>query len=274
VVIAASHQKEVQTVKTSAIVIPEVHEITLIGTEDSDMNTYFFSLRHPEIQVVKWSAGSPVTAGSFFLKLRIVDHANSYVAGSIVYKEMKTPCINFDATADDVKRAMGADAVLNGLGTNSVRVTRSGNRSFSSNYGYSSKSTLLGTMFGEMYLKCSLPGGPTSASSAKISNTLTSSLPIVSEAQVTQSLETSGNGLTFTTTYGNDDGNVPLLVCNQSPSLTSLVACDTSTVMDGNEIRGSFYLDSSDPIPYNASPSEMETAINGVSGIGHVKVTR
>ena len=539
VVIAASHQKEVQAVKTSAIVIPEMQEISLVGTEDSDTNTYFFSLRHPEIQVVKWSAGSPVTAGSFPLKLRFVDHTNSYVAGSIVYKEMKTPCINFDATADDVKRAMGADAVLNGLGTNSVRVTRSGNRSFSSNYGYSyeihfvgndvrgnvlemmSDLTLTGvdsigghscdafvsptndasleiwtendsqalgtdtprvevivdanvaivdgeyqislTHFGEqlttecipwdgtaervesalekldnvdsvrvertgdgilssggarifidspsfqfiggssfvastsddlsgvlfegdhikfssqtdastfykiislidgdiildkpfvgdtsissyvtryfgfryiiyfdgnaMHLggndpsgfmplqganfivaepsSCkplqayqnnvlmdvseisggiaharasfkydgghSLPGGPTSASSAKISNTLTSSLPIVSEAQVTQSLETSGNGLTFTTTYSNDDGNVPLLVCNQSPSLTSLVACDTSTVVDGNEIRGSFYLDSSDPIPYNASPSEMETAISGVSGIGHVKVTR
>ena len=41
-----------------------------------------------------------------------------------------------------------------------------------------------------------LPGAPISASSLKISDTLTSSLPMrVSEAQVTQSLETSDNGL-------------------------------------------------------------------------------
>ena len=97
-----------------------------------------------------------------------------------------------------------------------------------------------------------------------MSNTLTSSLPMTvsEEKQVTQSLEMSGNGLTLTITYGNDDDNVPLLVCNQSPPLTSIVSCDTGTVMDGNEIQGSFYLDLSDPtIPYNASPSEMETAL-------------
>ena len=102
----------------------------------SNMNTYFFSLRHPEIQVVKRSSGSPVTAGSFFLKLRYVDRINSDTSGSVIYKEMKTPCINFDTTADDVKRAIETDAVLNGLDENSVRVLRSGNRSFSSDHGY------------------------------------------------------------------------------------------------------------------------------------------
>ncbi|KAL7542723.1 hypothetical protein ACHAXR_012023, partial [Thalassiosira sp. AJA248-18] len=538
--LTASRQKEVQRVQTSAIAIPEVQEITLEGTEDSDMNSYSFSLRHPEVQVVKWSAGSPVTAGSFFLKLRYADRINSDISGSIVYKEMKTPCINFDAPAGDVKRAMETDAVLNGLGADSVHVTRSGNRSFSSDHGYSYKihfvgsdvrgnvleltsefaltgmdstdgnsctafvsstndasleiwtendSQALGTdtpraevvvdantaivdgefqlsvthfgqqlttecipwdgtadqvklalenldivdsvrveksgegvladngaqlqiedypfhhtgggsflasasdglshvlfegdiiklsaqadpsifykivslsgggmvldkpfagdtsipsyatrYFGYRYIiyfdgnamhtdgtdssgfmplqgsnfivtepnSCkpmqayhnnvlkdvseipdaianvrslskydgehTLPGAPTSASSVKISKTLTSSLPMsLSEAQVTQSLETSDNGLTFTITYGNDDGDVPLFVCNQSPSLTSLVACQTSTVMDGNEIRGSFYLESSDPIPYNASPSEMEVALGGVSGVERVEVSR
>ena len=42
VVLAASHRNEVQTITTSAIPIPEVQEITLEGTEDSDMNSYFF----------------------------------------------------------------------------------------------------------------------------------------------------------------------------------------------------------------------------------------
>ena len=44
--------------------------------------------------------------------------------------------------------------------------------------------------------------------------------------------------------------------------------------MDGNEIRGSFYLDSSDPVPYNASPLEVEAALSGVSGIGRVEVAK
>ena len=544
VVIAATHQKEVQAVQTSAMAIPEVQEITLEGTDDSDMSTYFFSLRQPEIQVVKWSSGSPVTEGSFYLQLRYVDRVNSNLSGTIIYKEMKTPCINFDATADDVKRAMELDAVLNGLGVDSVSVTRSGNRSFSSDYGYSFKITFVGgdvrgnllqltsdtaltgvdssggntctafvsptndasldiwtendqtalgtdtpraeiivdanmpivdgefqlsvthygqqlttecipwdgtagqvktalenlanvdsvrvvrtgngvlsddgahikiddysfshigsnsflaspsdglsdilfegdiiklsgqtdpsgtfykivslagdgTMildkpftgdtsiashvvtryFGYRYViyfdgnamhtdgtdssgfmplqgsnfivsdpstckpfqayhnnvlmdmasipesignvravskydgEHTLPGAPTSASSATISQALTSSLPtsVVSEAQVTQSIETDENDITFTITYGNDDGNVPLFICNHSPSLTSLAGCETSTVMDGNELRGNFYLGSSDPIPYNASPSEMELALSGVSGIGQVEVSR
>jgi len=539
IVIAASHQNEVQVVETSAMIIPEVQEITLVGTDDSVMSAYFFSLRQPEVQVVKWSSGSPVTEGSFFLKLRYVDHVASHASGSIEYKELKTPCINYDATADDVMGAMSTNALFDGLSVNSVTITRSGNRSFSSDYGYSyqihfvggdvrgnvleltSDLTLNGldsdggssctsfvsptndasldiwtendralgtdtprvevivdanmavvsgefklsvTHFGQQHTtECipwnaspeqmksalelldnvdsvyversgdgylsssgthilvnslsfyftggssfvassnddlssalfvgdiiklsgqtdadafykiislideimvvdkpfvgapliahlatryfgfrhiiyfdgqamhlgeddslgfmpledsnfivaapdgceplqayynnvltdvsdipggiastrarfkyngghSLPGEPSSESSVRISKSLTSALPMsISEAQVTQSLETSGNGLTFTITYGNNDGDVHLLVCNQSPALTSLVSCNTSTVMDGNEIRGSFYLDSSDPIPYNASPLEMKAALSGVSGIGRVEVTR
>jgi hypothetical protein len=134
--IAASLRKEVQSVQTLATAIPEVQEITIEGTQTSDVDNYFFSLRNPEVQVVKWTAGSPVTDGSFFLILRYVDRINSFSSGSIVCKEMRTPCIAFDATADDVKRAMETNALENGLDVDSVKVTRSGNRSFSSGYGY------------------------------------------------------------------------------------------------------------------------------------------
>jgi len=462
IVIAATHQDEVQTVITSAIAIPEVQEITLKGAADSDMSTYFFSVRQPEVQVVKWTSSSTVTAGSFFLKLSHVDRANSNLSGSIVYKEMQTPCISFDATADELKTSVETDALMNGLGVDSLKVTRSGN----GNYGYSyeiqfvggnvrgnmqeltsditlsgldssggntctafesptndatleiwtdNESDALGTdtpraevvvdanidiIDGEFQLSVThfgkqqttsciswnstaeevqsaleslvnvdsvrvdktgdgslgsddddnlhisyviyfdgnamhtdgyessgfmplqgsnfivtnpsscqplqayhnnvrydvtditdafasvsvvskydgehtLPGEPTSSSSVQISNALTSSLPMsIAEAQVTQSIETDDNSLVFTITYGDEDGDVPLLVCNQSPSLTSLVGCETNTVMDGNELRGDFYLNSSDRIPWNASPSEMASALGSVSGIGQVKVSR
>jgi hypothetical protein len=454
VILAASHQNEVQTITTSAVPIPEVQEISLEGTEDSDMNSYLFSLRIPEIQVVKWSAGSPVTSGSFFLKLRHIDMTNSNLSGSLVYKEMKSACIPFDATAEEVKHAIEIDALSNPLGLNSVRVVRSGSRSFSSDFGFaykihfvgsnvrgnmlelSSDLTLSGldsmdgtscdafvsstndasleiwtenesfalgtdtpraelvidsnipivegefqvsvTHFGQqMSTPCiswnvgpvdlelvletllnidsvrvdisagdgfdvyfdgnamhttgaldatgfmplqgtnfdvvepnscnppkayhnhalklvseipggiatvrvvskydgghTLPGAPSGESSMVIRNALLASLPMsIREAQVAESLETSTNGLTFTVTYGNVDGNVPLLACNQ-PQTTSLVSCQTSTVMDANEIRGYFYLESSDAIPHDASPSEMESAISKVPGLGRVDVTR
>jgi len=455
VVLAASHQNEVQTITTSAISIPEVQEISLEGTENSDMNSYLFSLRHPEIQVVKWSVGSPVTSGSFFLKLLYADIENSNLSGSLVYKEMKSNCIPFDATVEEVKQAIEIDALSNPLGLNSVRVLRSGNRSFSSDYGFeykiyfegsnvrgnmlemSSDLTLSGsdsmggtsceafasstndasleiwtenesfalgtdtprveleidsnvqivegefqlsvTHLGqEMSTPCiswdvgpvelelaletlanidsvrvdtrsdesgfvvyfdgnamhttgasdamgfmplqgtnfyvvepnscnppkayhnhalkqvseipeaiatvrvvskydgehTLPGAPSSESSTAIRNAILATLPMsIQEAQVAESLETSMNGLTFTITYGNEDGNLPLLVCNQ-PQTTSLVSCQTSTVMDANEIQGNFYLESSDAIPHDASPSELESAISKIPGVGRVDVTR
>ena len=539
VILAASHRNEVQTITTSAIPIPEVQEITLEGTEDSDMNSYFFSLRHPEIQVVKLSAGSPVTSGSFFLKLRYVDIMQSNLLGSLVYKEMKSSCIPYNASAEEVKRAIEIDALADPLGSNSVRVVRSGSRTYSSDYGYvykisfegsnvrgnmpeissddfeltgldsiggtscdpfvtstndasleiwtENESFALGTdtpraeliidanipivegeyqlsvthfgqqvmtpcipwnagpselelalksltnidsvrvdstgtgilsdngaqinlkdypfevagpnsfsafedisgilfqgdivrfsnqmdstafyevisasgntfvidrsfegldndvttyqvtrYFGKRHIvyfdgnamhttgadaigfvplqggnfnvvepnscnppksyhnnvlkqvseipggkagvrviskydgKHTLPGALSTESSTVIRDTLLAALPMrIGEAQVTQSLETSSNGLTFTITYGNDDGNIPLLVCNQS--LASMVSCHTGTVMDANEIRGNFYLESSDPIPYDATPSEMESAISSISGVGSVDVTR
>ena len=531
VTIAASHRKEVQAVTTSAVPLSEVQEITIEGTESSDADTYLFSLRHPEIQIVKWSSGSPVTAGSFFLKLLYADKANSIISGSVTYKEMKTPCMNFDATADDVKHAMETDAI-NALGENSVQVTRSGNRSFSSDYGYSyeirfvgsnvrgnvpeltsdlaltgmdssggnsciafvsstndsslevrteNESRALGTdtpraeiivdtnmaiVDGEFQLSVThfgrqlttgcipwdgtaeqvkfalesldivdsvrvdrtgdgvlsdngghflvddysfqhttgssflasssdglsdvlfagdivklstqadssvfyevvslssgtmvldkpfdgdtsmssyvtryfsykfdvyfdgtamhtdggqpgfmplqgsnfvvtepngckplqayhnnvlkdmieipdsianvravskydgehtLIGTPTGASSQIISNALTLSLPMsITEARVASSLEIGENGLTFSLSFGQNDGNIPLFVCNHSPA--SLFSCGTSTVMDGNELGGSFYLFagslwSTGPIAFNASPSDVESALSGV----------
>ena len=538
--LAASHQNEVQAVHTSALPISEVQEVSLVGTADSDMNSYLFSLRHPEIQIVKWSSRSPVSFGSFFLKLLYVDRDASEISGSIIYKELQSSCIPFDASGDEVRTAIETGAIMNGLSPNSVQVIRSGNRSYSSDYGYtyeirfvggnvrgnmqeltsdwaltgmdaaggstcdafvsstndasieiwtkndslalgtdtsraeivldtnaeifdgefqisvtflgrklitecipwnadasqienalenlnnidsvrvdrtgdgslsrsgghtevhgysfdqiddvtfvatpsegllsvlhegdmvqfsnqddfftfyeivslfdnrividkafassSPKSSHVTRFFGyrhviyfdgnAMHLNqygatgfqpqsdieilhataggCqpirayhrnvlmqiddisgalahirvisaydggeNLPGAVTASSSKQISSALTSSLPMtISRARVTQSLATANNGVTFTITYGNEDGDVPLVVCNFLPITSTLAACEGHVVIDGNTIGGSFYLGSSDPIPHDASESEMEKAINGIHGIQGVEVTR
>ena len=96
----------------------------------------------------------------------------------------------------------------------------------------------------------SLPGEPKSESSVRILKILTSALPMsISEAQVPQSLEMLSDGLTFTITYGNNDGDVPLLVCRQVSTRSDILGVHASAVMDKNEIRSNFYLDLSVPIP-------------------------
>uniref|UniRef100_A0A7S4I964 Fibronectin type-III domain-containing protein n=1 Tax=Odontella aurita TaxID=265563 RepID=A0A7S4I964_9STRA len=138
IAIRATHTSEVQTVTTRAIALPEVQEIVIDGTSGTPISAGFFSLRYPEVQVVAWSAGSPVTSGSFFLKLNYFDAAASVAlgTGTIVTKQLKTPCISFDASAEDVRYAMEAGAIQNGFDPGAVTVTRSGDRSFSSGYGY------------------------------------------------------------------------------------------------------------------------------------------
>lgn len=116
-----------------------------------------------------------------------------------------------------------------------------------------------------------LPGAPLASSSIKIANSLPSSLPM----KIAQSLVTSENGLTITVTYGNDDGDMPLIICNQPPPMTTLsMTCYTITVTDGNEIRGSFYLESSAPISHDASPLEMGIALGNIPEVGQVEVSR
>ena len=104
---------------------------------------------------------------------------------------------------------------------------------------------------------------------------LIASLPMtITEALVAPSLESSNNGVTFTITYGSDDGNVPLFVCNHLPATSTLTSYEASTVMCGNAIGGNFYVGASDPIAHYATEYDMEDAIRGIHGFGNVEVTR
>eukprot|EP00957_Ditylum_brightwellii_P156441 11906404-Ditylum_brightwellii.AAC.1 len=107
-----------------------MQEIVLESSNGGKIESGHFSLRFPETQIVSWSSGSPATAGSFFLKLVIpdVDASNGANTGIIIIKEMKTACIPFDATAEQVKRAIEVEALENGLGAGAIEVIRSGDR--------------------------------------------------------------------------------------------------------------------------------------------------
>ena len=147
--IAASHIPEVQTIKTSAAAMPELQQVVLVSATGNAIDSGYFSLRVAEKQVVSWSAGSPVTAGSFFLRLEHIDTTASVALGSgeLVTKELKTDCIPFTASAEDVQTAIEIEAIENGLGVGAVRVTRSGDRSYSSNFGYGYEIEFIGDAF-------------------------------------------------------------------------------------------------------------------------------
>jgi len=144
--LVASYLNEIQTVTTSAAPIPEVHEVIIQGS--SGHNTAGkFALRFPEIQIVRWSSGSPVTSGSFYLSLLYPDMETSKLTGNFTYKEMKTACLPFDASAAEVKAALEIESIENPLGVGSIEVVRSGDGSYSSSFGYSYTISFVGDLF-------------------------------------------------------------------------------------------------------------------------------
>ena len=129
-------------------------------------------------------------------------------------------------------------------------------------------------------------GGPSTLSAVAsdlsihdVASSLLDAMPMhfdSSNILVAQSLEDDEKGVTYTLTFGEDNGNVPGLVCNGDEDLLLLetATCTAQTVMDGNALGGYFYVDSSEPIPHDASAAQVEAAIEGMNGIDNVSVTR
>ena len=136
--VGATRIKEIQAIRTEASSIPEVQEVSIISENNNSVDDGYFSLRNPEIQVIRWYSGSEVTQGSYFLTLVLPDIETSTIdgIGVITTKMLKTPCISFDATANEFKSALEESALENGLPPNSIEVQRSGSGTRSSDFGY------------------------------------------------------------------------------------------------------------------------------------------
>jgi len=123
--------------QTSATTVLEVKEIVLRSSPGRNINEGHFSLRFPEVQVVSWTSGSRVTGSLFFLALEKPDLPESILqnSGKFVTKTLKTPCIKFDASTKEIQMALEENPNENGLRSLSVHVTRSGDGSYSSDFG-------------------------------------------------------------------------------------------------------------------------------------------
>lgn len=130
---SATHVDEVQIVTTGADYIPEVQEVTISAPEGVTIDGNF-SLRFPEVQVIKVTAGSTIVAGAFKLNFTAVDFNtnNGYDSNGLAYTTQVTACIPFDATADEFEAALEATSLID-----DVDVTRSGNGGAAYDFGYS-----------------------------------------------------------------------------------------------------------------------------------------
>merc|ERR1719498_647734 len=66
------------------------------------------------------------------------------------------------------------------------------------------------------------------------------------------------------------------LVCNVDTTFATVAgaACATTTLADGNTNGGTFLLSGSAAIPYDATESQMKSALEATNGIGSVMVKR
>lgn len=138
ITVTASYTNEVQKVTTGAAEISEVQRIEL-SNDIFAIRGGSISLRHPEVQVVEWSSSSEVTEGSFYIKLILpdIDESLSLSQGKMYTKTLKTPCIEFNASAEDFKNALEHDALENGFDVGEIEVKRNRLRENTSKFGYS-----------------------------------------------------------------------------------------------------------------------------------------
>ena len=152
ITLAATHIPEVQRITTSASSMPEVQEVVL-SSGSSAIDGGAFSLRIPEKETIHIVSSSPIEAGSYALTIEYVDTAASIAlgggsGGQIVTQTMMTACIPWSASAETVQKALETEgSTINPLGAGSVRVTRSGDASYSSGFGYSYEVEFVGTAY-------------------------------------------------------------------------------------------------------------------------------
>ena len=210
ITLAATHIPEVQRITTSASPMPEVQEVVVAAIPGDSSNTIAgaaFSLRIPEKQTIQISSSSPIAAGAYALTLQYVDPIASTAlggtgTGQIVTQTMTTACIPWSASAETVQAALGTGAsTVNPLGNGAVRVARSGDASYSSNFGYSHEIEFIGSAFrgniGELVwetLSCEAFDSPSNDARVQIA-TNNDSLAVGTDTARTQILIESTGGV-------------------------------------------------------------------------------
>jgi hypothetical protein len=280
----ATHIDEIQTLTTSARHVDEVQSIALIANTGATVAGKFaltydgWSTKY-EIQTLTLTATtSIVTAGAFKIN----------IDGPFV-----TGCINWDATAADIKTALelggGRTVVVDRKDVDfgaviTIGLTDSGDIATHTitDFGSGAGAAFVGgaahahaeaTLLNEG-VNLNFNDAPAVVETALLA------LPNVEKMSVGRSLADLESGYVFTFTFVDAAGNLPEMTCDTDAAFQAVAgaACTPSTVIDGNMIGGDFTVTfngvTSAVIAASASQADMTTALQGMFTIGTVTTTR
>ncbi|ETL49307.1 hypothetical protein L916_01186, partial [Phytophthora nicotianae] len=112
-----------------------------------------------------------------------------------------------------------------------------------------------------------------SATAAQLTTDL-AQLPVFGDVLVSQSLVDEQGGYIWTVAFKDSEGNLPQFICAVDPTFKSAAGagCETDTLTDGNVLSGSFLIEASSPIPFNADAGTMKAALEAMAWVGTVQV--
>ncbi|KAL3663536.1 hypothetical protein V7S43_011423 [Phytophthora oleae] len=92
-------------------------------------------------------------------------------------------------------------------------------------------------------------------------------LPVFGNVLVSQSIVDEQGGYIWTVAFEDSQGNLPQFICAvDSATFTAASSgCETDTLTDGNVLSGSFLIESSSPISFNADAATMKTALEAMA---------
>ncbi|KAG6623132.1 Titin isoform N2B [Phytophthora cinnamomi] len=99
-------------------------------------------------------------------------------------------------------------------------------------------------------------------------------LPVFGDVLVSQSLVDEQGGYLWTVAFNDSEGDLPQFICAVDATFTAAIGtgCETGTLTDGNVLSGSFLIEASAPIPFNADAGTMKAALEAMSWVGTVQV--
>lgn len=101
-------------------------------------------------------------------------------------------------------------------------------------------------------------------------------LPAFGDVIVSQSLADQQGGFVWTVAFKDSEGDLPQFICARDAVFAATVGsgCETTTLTDGNVLSGSFVIESSVPISFNANAVTVKAALEAMSWVGKVQVVQ
>jgi hypothetical protein len=289
---AATHVDEIQTIQTTAVSVDEVQTVTTSARSGKQLSGHFaisfngWSTKYEIQDIVISSTNSSLVSGGGF-KVGITGNA------------ARTPCMNAtDVSTTDLGTAIGS---LTGINTvivhkSVVAVNNNKGSTITFRVGFEDKvnhaalvvekdacDAFIGGVNHTLEVKQIDDGGidiPFDATQEAVQAQL-ALLPSVGKTFVVRSLADEESGYRWSLSMTDLNGNVGSFACEgddtfNTPDTGAL--CQVDTIVDGNELGGSFTLtyqtETTAAIAHNAPTNDVVTAVEALSNIRNVAVTR